>query len=134
MLETAGWRLTNTVVWDKGYAGLGAGFRAQHEFVVLASNGQAKWHSYDYGNVLKSTRLTDTDHPHQKPQDVVQKIVRTCSPIDGVVIDPFMGSGTTLVAAKLEHRNAIGIELDEAYCEIAAKRLSQEVLPLEAIA
>jgi site-specific DNA-methyltransferase (adenine-specific) len=132
LLEAAGWRLTNLVVWDKGYPGLGSGFRAQHEFVVVASNGQPEWQSYDYGNVLKSMRLTDTDHPHEKPVDLLTRLIHTTTPVGGVVLDAFMGSGSTLVAAKITGRRAIGIEIEERYCEIAARRCSQDVLGLSA--
>ena len=68
-------------------------------------------------------------HPCQKPIE----LMRWClshSRTKGIVLDPFMGSGTTLLAAKERTRKVIGIEKEECYCEIAAKRLAQEVLPL----
>jgi site-specific DNA-methyltransferase (adenine-specific) len=129
--ETAGWRMNNVVVWDKGYAGLGAGFRTQHEFMPVASNGAPTWHSHALGNVLRSTRITDGEHPHEKPIDLLIRVIETITPIGGVILDPFMGSGSTLRAAKDCARHSIGIEIDEAYCEIAARRLSQEVLPFD---
>lgn len=68
------------------------------------------------------------DHPAPFPLAVAKWCIQLVTPPDGIVLDPFMGSGTTLRAAKDLGRKAIGIEISERYCEIAARRLSQEVL------
>ncbi len=70
------------------------------------------------------------DHPTQKPLDVVLWALSLCPGTPETILDPFMGSGTTLRAAKDLGRKAIGIELEERYCEIAVHRLAQEVLAL----
>jgi DNA modification methylase len=73
-------------------------------------------------------------HPCPKPIGVWTWVVQRVSLPGEPIVDPFLGSGTTLEVAKLLGRRAIGIEIEERYCEIAAKRLQQEVLPLEQLA
>ena len=67
-------------------------------------------------------------HPWEKPLSLIDRLVRIYSNSGDTILDPFMGSGTTLVAAKQLGRKVIGIEIEERYCEIAAKRLSQRVM------
>jgi len=79
--------------------------------------------SYRYGQPGKC------DHPTQKPLGIIRKHIAAMVPPDGLCIDPFMGSGTTLRAAKDLGRRCIGIEIEEKYCQTAVERLRQGVLP-----
>lgn len=65
----------------------------------------------------------NTDHPTQKPEKLIAKLILASCPKDGVVLDPFLGSGTTSVVAKKLGRNYVGFEMNEEYCEWAEKRL-----------
>ena len=133
-LETCNLRIQQLVVWDKGSPGMGNGFRSQHELVVHASKGVPNVHSPKYGNVFSAGRQRPIDHPSPKPEGLMMKLLEVVSAPGDLVVDPFMGAGTTLRAAKDLGRCAIGIEAEERYCEIAAKRLGQMVLDVESAA
>jgi len=127
--------LTRAVlVWDKGPASgmgdLSFPWKNSHEEIYVLGRG---FEGHRGESVLKGyTVVTWASmgrcHPNEKPIGLLVDLITKCPP--GTILDPFMGSGTTLRAAKDLGRKAIGIEIEERYCEIAAKRLSQEVLPM----
>jgi len=129
----AAWPIESLMVWDKEWIGPGGqqGLRPSYELSALfAHDGFAvpdrglpdiwrcQWASY-----------RPNGHPAEKPIALIQRIIRESGPA-GVVLDLFVGSGTTLEAAKNEGREVIGIEIEPKYCEIAVRRLRQEVLAL----
>lgn len=85
-------------------------------------------------NTATVRRGPSRDHPCPRPLDGTKYLVSCLCPPAGLILDPFMGSGTTLRAAKDLDRKAIGIEISEEYCEIAVKRLAQAVLPFGEVA
>ena len=129
-LETCNYRVQGMVVWDKMSMGLGNGFRAQHELICHASKGVPTVVDRGLGNVLRHKRDAPTDHPSPKPPGLLRDLLSVVTEADALVLDPFMGSGSTLVACREAGRRVIGIESVEAYCEVAAKRLAQGVLDL----
>lgn len=113
------------LVWDKGErAGMGDFyFPWKPNFELIFIGGQG-WIGKRTSSVLQINSVNDgTRHPNEKPVHLLKEIIKKI-PSDYIIIDPFMGSGTTLVAAQELGRNCIGIELEEKYCEMTMKRLA----------
>jgi site-specific DNA-methyltransferase (adenine-specific) len=134
-VQAGGWVWRGVLVWDKGIGRPMKGrFRNHLEYVVWASLGPMP----DADDVYPSTLLKHAPpgpgervHVTQKPEGLIRDILSIAPP--GAVLDPFTGSGTTLRAAKDLGRRAVGIEIEERYCEMAAQRLAQGVLPFGAV-
>jgi len=129
------WR--NLVVWDKGGAVGGRGdpatclkrswelIQVNNRWPLLNGRQESVWR-------CRITPVDTSQHIAAKPVSVLSRLLQAFVLPHEIVVDPFMGSGSTLVAAKLLGHRAIGIEIEERYCEIAAERCRQEVLELGA--
>jgi len=127
------WPITSLMVWDKEWIGPGgpSGLRPSYELAALFVQPEFAIKDRGLPDIWRSkwSSIKPHGHPAEKPAALLAKMIRESG--GGLVLDPFMGSGTTLAAAKSEGHPAIGIEIEERYCEIAAKRLSQGALGLE---
>lgn len=141
----------NTLVWDKGGSpGMGSmnlpWGNGHEEIYLLGRNATPDTDGWRPSGRRASSIVRvpgivpgsnerphgEFNHPTPKPSALLELLIAKCPP--GAVADPFAGSGSTLVAAKSLGRRAVGVELDERYCEIAAKRLAQGVLDFGATA
>lgn len=134
-MDTAPLSFFHAVVWDKSARGNGLGwrYRRNYEFIMVAHlrGGKLAWADEGIAvpNIVRTAPEPNVLHPTTKPVSLVGRFIEWHTRSGDLVLDPFMGSGTTLDAAKLMGRRAIGIEIEEKYCEIAVRRLAQEVLP-----
>lgn len=128
-VQAAGWTWRNVATWWKPGVRMQRGqFSGSAEYVVFSTNGPADSdHDGAVQNVFKCAPVSDKEHIAEKPAAVLGWVVSVVAP-QSLVLDPFMGSGSTLVAARARGHRGIGIDVDERSCEIAARRLSQGVL------
>lgn len=128
-----GWRLRQEIVWDRrgGMMFNARMFCRFDERILWFTRESWKWNqaSVGIGTVWSVSKEQNKPHPVAFPQEIPARAIAATTDSNDLVLDPYCGSGTTLRAAKDLGRKAIGIEIEERYCEIAARRLAQEVLP-----
>ena len=131
--------LKNLCVWNKDNGGMGSFYRSKHELVFVFKQGSAphvntidlgrsgryRTNVWDYpgANTFRSGRLDDLAmHPTVKPVALVIDAIKDCSRRGEIVLDPFSGSGTTIIAAEKSRRRARAIEIDPIYVDVAIRR------------
>lgn len=126
--------IVSTLVWDKQWIGPGGsqGLRPAYEMACLFAKPAFAIPDRGVPDVWrhKVGSHKPNGHPAEKPVDLMRRIIRT-SGTPPLILDPFLGSGTTAVAAKAEGLRVIGVESEERYCELAARRLTQDSLLFE---
>lgn len=130
-IEWAGFDIKSQVIWDRGAHGMGdleASFAPQHDVIWFAVKGKFAFPGKRPPSVIPTMRLGGEAllHPNQKPVELMAYLIRSVTPPGGLVVEPFAGSGSTLVAAVRDGYRVVGYELDEAHFKTALGRLDYE--------
>lgn len=119
----------NILVWEKNNVGMGdltADFAPKIEFIIFAQKGRREFNGKRDPNIFKFKKTDNNLHPTQKPVDMMEYLLTKFTNEGDLIIDPFMGSGSTGVACVKHKRKFIGIELDLNYFNIARERINNE--------
>ena len=121
-------KLKNIIVWEKNNTSMGdlkGSYAPKHEFILYGHKGRRLRNGFRYADIIKAKRTNNKLHPTQKPVDLLELLLKQSTNENEIVLDCFMGSGSTGVACVNTGRKFIGIELDKNYFDIASKRIEE---------
>jgi len=118
-------KIRHLIIWKKHNFGLGWAFRHQYEMILVLEKGKPKYNLKDFSDVQNAFHINHNalTHPHEKPLDLITKMIKHSSKEGDLILDPFCGSGAICVASKNSNRRFIGIELEKRYVEMANKKI-----------
>jgi site-specific DNA-methyltransferase (adenine-specific) len=119
-------RVREVIIWNKISMSVGPAFRKQYECILVLEKGKPAYRDSKMLNLLSFRRVRSREHPHVKPIELIKLLIRHSSDEGDIILDPFIGTGTTAVAARKLGRHFIGIELDGGYCRIAQARVGAQ--------
>lgn len=122
--EGAGFQTRGHIVWTKDYTSRARHVQYRHESAWLLVKGNPKPSQKPLPDVMQWHYSGNRSHPTEKSVEIITPLIRAFSKPGDLVLDPFLGSGTTAVSAALAGRRYLGVELEERYCDLARKRLS----------
>lgn len=127
IVENTNFKIRMLLVMVKNNFGLGYGFRNQHELCLVLEKGKPCYNDNGFSNVIRMEQINhdESTHPHQKGLRILEKMIRHSSNEGDLVLDPFMGSGSTAIASLNTDRAFIGFEIDKNYYNLALKRLGR---------
>lgn len=119
VLRYTKFKIRHLVIWKKHNFGLGWAFRHQYEMILVLEKGKPKYNLKDFSDVQSAQHINHNlqTHPHEKPQDLLRKMILHSSKEGDLVLDPFAGSGSTCKACNELNRKWIGVELDERWID-----------------
>lgn len=120
----AGFGVGGQIVWPKQYASSARHLECRQESAWVLTKGRPRLRGQVLPDVMEWTYSGNRFHPTEKAVEIIKPLVRSFSKQGDVVLDPFLGSGTTAVAAALTDRQYIGVELEARYCALAERRLA----------
>ena len=131
-LRLAGLTVKSVIVWDKKAHGMGdlkGSFAPRYEVIIFAAKGRFELPGKRPDDLIACAKVGNQSltHPNEKPVELLEQLIEATTTPDALILDPFAGSGTTVLAAVLEGYSATGIEVTDAYAALSKERIVREL-------
>lgn len=135
-MKIAGFSVKSAIIWDRVVHGMGdlkSTFAPRYDTCIFAVKGSYAFPNGRPDDIIKCQKVNNTDlkHPNEKPLDLMRQLIEVTTKPNDLILDPFAGSGTTLVAALQSGRRYIGVEISPQHYETAQRRLYEAAFAVE---